>query len=84
VTDRISIGASMSGIAAIYCVHDREKRNQLTTEEFDPRVYDPEVCVCCENIYLQRKGDFEKHGLPLCDTCRGDPVHSLGGPLKGE
>lgn len=84
MSNRVSIGASVSATYVICCVHDREKRKITTTDAFDPREFDPEVCVCCENIYLQRKGDFERHGLPLCDQCREAPVHSPAAPLKGE
>jgi len=79
-----AVGFGVHGEAVVVCVHDREKRKTLETEPFDPELHSPEVCVCCENIFLLRKGDLERHGLPLCDTCRESPVHPLAAPLKGE
>lgn len=74
----------LGGVAKVYCVHDREKRSELITEEFDPAILAPEVCICCENIYLQKKGDYERHGMPLCDICRGPLVHQPGAVLPWE
>ena len=79
--------ATVSGIAIVCCVHDREKR-QIKTEaqvselgKLVGRIYDPVqnklfVCACCENLFVAHD-DQPK----FCHQCNQPLVHPLGGPL---
>lgn len=60
---------------AVFCIHDREKR-QVTDLEFDPRTHKSHICSCCENLFL-REDDIPH----FCPTCGGRPVHALSAPL---
>ena len=79
----------LSGVAQVYCVHDREKRQVpdketalyiarqvgLSITAIDKVVY--QTCACCENVFAT----FDKNPR-LCHTCERPLVHKPGGPLK--
>lgn len=64
------------GVAQVYCIHNREKR-QVTDLAYDPRREKPHLCACCENLF-PRPDDIPHY----CPTCGGQPVYPLGGPLR--
>lgn len=78
---------TLSGVAVICCVHDREKR-QITTEqqiielgrelgvEFDPKQHSIFDCACCQNWFVE-VGDEPR----FCHVCRGPLVHTPAAPL---
>jgi hypothetical protein len=78
---------SLGGVAKVYCVHDREKRQVVDPEDvgtlgqslgiiFDARKHKIHACACCENLFVA-SDDTPR----LCDTCMGVSTHPLGGPL---
>jgi hypothetical protein len=80
---RIALG----GVAKVYCVHDRQKRQILTETQvaelglvvgqvYDPRQHRLHRCACCDNVFVH-PGDEPRY----CSTCNRVPVHALGGPL---
>lgn len=81
------IRISISGTAAVYCIHDRLKREVtdvghvallglLHGEAYDARQHKVHLCPCCENLFVRR--DDIPH---YCPICTGQPVHQAGGPL---
>lgn len=66
----------LSGTYKIYCVHNREKR-EVVELVFDPKKSKPQMCSCCENIFLTRD-DTPR----FCDICCKRPTFALQGPLK--
>jgi len=77
----------LSGSAAIYCVHDRQKRQVLTPDDCLRIAYAAgltpmvgakfQTCGCCENVFATMTD------VPhLCPKCSGSNVHALGGPLS--
>lgn len=84
---RIGTRVVLGGKAAVFCVHDRQKR-QVTTEGqivalgltagiiFDPKRDKIHRCTCCDNLFT----DVSDEPQP-CHTCRKPLVHALGGPL---
>jgi hypothetical protein len=78
---------SLGGVAKVYCVHDREKRQVTDPEDvgklgaslgivYDARKHKIHLCACCENLFVA--GD----DIPrLCTHCMGLNAHPLGGPL---
>lgn len=77
----------MSGVAQVYCVHDREKRQVVDLDElialgrelgieYDPRVHKVHRCACCDNLFVDAT-DIPR----LCHVCLGLPVHAFTGPL---
>ena len=86
-TSILRLPVSLSGVAVVCCVHDREKRQvrdldmvvRLGRElgrEYDPRTDKLLLCACCENVFVD-SDDTPK----FCHRCRGPLVHPLGGPL---
>jgi len=81
-----TIKATLSGVAVVCCVHDREKR-QVRTEaqvaelgrevgvEYDPRQHKLFDCACCQNLFVANDDEPK-----FCHVCRGAPVHALAGP----
>lgn len=86
---RPAVRPVLSGVARVYCVHDREKR-QVTDPEhvkflglvagyvYDPKIHKLHLCACCENLFVALD-DTPR----LCDPCVGPLAHPLGGPLPG-
>ena len=83
-----SVGIAIGGVARVYCVHDREKREVRSPDDAyrvaqaAGMVVDPhakfQTCGCCENVFATRDD------IPtLCPRCLGVNVHQLGGPLNG-
>lgn len=84
---RGQLKATLSGVAVVCCIHDREKR-QVTTEahvaelgKLVGAVYDPVQhklahCPCCDNLFVQYDDEPK-----FCHVCRQSLVHPLGGPL---
>lgn len=82
-----TLNMTVSGVAIVCCVHDREKR-QLTTESavaslfaetgypYDPKQHKLFSCACCENLFVGITDEPR-----FCDDCTSAPVHALGGPL---
>lgn len=77
----------LGGTAAVFCVHDRKKREIITEEqvmelandvgfELKKGVHFMFECSCCENLFVD-EGTEPRY----CLTCRKAPVHGLGGPL---
>ncbi len=83
------IEISLSGVAKVYCVHDRQKRQVpdkaealriarqvgLSITSAHKIVY--QTCACCENVFAT----FDKNPR-LCHTCERPLVHKPGGPLN--
>jgi hypothetical protein len=70
-----ALSVSIGGSAAVFCVHNREKR-QVTELQFDAAATSVHMCACCENLFP------EPTDQPMfCPTCRGQNVYKLGGPL---
>jgi hypothetical protein len=75
---------TLGGVAAVYCVHDRVKREMVDPDEFrvlyratyhnDPRLV--ARCSCCDNLFAALD-DTPR----LCTTCNGTTVHTLEAPL---
>lgn len=75
------------GTAAVYCVHDRQKRQILTETQvvelglsvgqvYDRKQHKLHECACCGNLFV------DASDLPrLCSVCLRPNVHTLGGPL---
>lgn len=67
----------LSGVAKVFCVHDREKR-QVTDPEhvaflgrvlnvaFDPRKHILQNCPCCQNLFVAADDT-----PTLCTVCLG-------------
>jgi hypothetical protein len=56
---------SISGTVQVFCVHGQEKRSR-TIMEFDAAEHAPNICVCCENMFLTPISE----PLPIhCDEC---------------
>ncbi len=83
----VGLKVSLSGKAAVFCVHDRQKRQVVTDEQvFDlakdvgfkimPGVHHVFECSCCENLFVD-SGTEPRYCVP----CRGKPVHAPTGPL---
>jgi hypothetical protein len=75
---------SIGGVAAVHCVHDREKRFLTDPDEFrfvyrvtyggEPRLV--ARCACCDNLFAALDDT-----PTLCSTCKGTTVHKLEAPL---
>jgi hypothetical protein len=88
MSGRAAIKISLSGVAVVCCVHDREKR-QIRTERqvaqlgrelghvYDPKQHKIHDCACCENLFVDPTDEPK-----FCHTCRQTPKHALGGPLS--
>lgn len=81
------IAIGISGVAKVYCVHDREKRELTDPEDvsklgaslgivYDARKHKIHLCACCENLFVA-SDDTPR----LCTQCMGVNTHPLGGPL---
>lgn len=77
----------LSGTAVVCCVHDRQKRQVVTSRQvfdlglqvgqlYDPRQHKLHLCSCCENLFVDL-GDEPR----FCSTCVRPHVHPLGSPL---
>jgi hypothetical protein len=75
---------SIGGVAAVYCVHDRVKRELVDPDEFRVLYRSayhsaPQLvarCACCENLFAA-VDDTPR----LCTTCKGTIIHTLEAPL---
>jgi len=81
------IRIALGGTAAVYCIHDRQKREVTDVghvrllglqrgQQFDSRIHKVQLCPCCENLHV-RLDDIPHY----CPVCSGRPVHPVGGPL---
>lgn len=82
-----SLRPTISGVAVVCCLHDREKR-QIRTEqqiialgreigvEYDPKQHHIFECACCQNWFVNT-GDEPR----FCHVCRMPLVHAPAGPL---
>jgi hypothetical protein len=77
----------LSGTAAVFCVHDRQKRLVRTESDvarigleaglvFDRRQHRIHRCACCENLFVDPSDEPR-----FCTVCVRPLVHPLGGPL---
>lgn len=57
----ISIGATVQ----VFCVHNQEKRS-IKQLEFDLREFSPNICSCCENMFLTKLGEITQIWCPEC------------------
>lgn len=85
---RVAISATLSGVAVVCCVHDREKR-QVTSEHhvaalgaragvrYDRKQHRIYLCACCENLFVDPSDEPN-----FCHACRAPLVHELAGPLS--
>jgi hypothetical protein len=82
-----ALRVSLGGTAAIYCVHDREKRLVRTEDEvarlglevgivYDRNVHRLFDCSCCENLFWDAGEEAR-----FCHACRGPTLHLPGGAL---
>lgn len=82
-----AVRISLGGTAAVYCIHDRLKREVDDVghvallglqrgEAFDSKRHKVQRCPCCENLFV-RLDDIPHY----CPVCTGRPVHPVGGPL---
>ena len=80
---RIGLG----GVAKVFCVHDRQKRQVTDPErvrflgralnvQYDPRHHKLQTCACCQNLFVT-PDDTPR----LCDRCSGVTAHPLAAPL---
>lgn len=44
---------TLSGSVQVFCVHKRLKR-EITIIEFDAAEHNPNVCDCCQNMFLTK------------------------------
>lgn len=42
---------SLSGTVQVFCVHRQQKRS-IKEMEFDAAEFAPNICICCENMFL--------------------------------
>lgn len=77
----------LGGVAQVYCVHDREKRQVRTESDvaalgleagiiYDPFFHKIHRCTCCDNLFVDPSDEPR-----YCTVCLGPLVHGLGGPL---
>ncbi len=77
----------LSGAVAVYCVHDRQKRQVTDPEhvrflgravgqEYDPRRHKLQTCACCQNLFVTRDDT-----PTLCTVCMGHTAHKLEAPV---
>lgn len=82
-----AVKVELSGIAKVYCVHDREKRlvrdpelvkflGQAAGIAYDPKLHKLQDCGCCENLHVTLTDTPQ-----LCSVCSKPPTHALGGPI---
>jgi hypothetical protein len=84
----VGVELVLSGVAQVYCVHDREKR-QVPDEATALRVARDaglniksthrivyQTCACCANVFAT----FDREPR-LCYGCERPLVHAPGGPL---
>jgi len=78
----------LGGTAAVYCVHDRQKRQIRNPDDCMRLIRDTnarllafgakfQTCGCCENVF-PCVTDIPQ----LCPGCQGHNFHKLGGPLN--
>ena len=78
---------TLGGTAAVYCVHDRQKRQVVTEAQvaalgrevgqlYDPKQHKLHRCACCDNLFVDPTDEPR-----FCSHCLRPLVHSLGGPL---
>lgn len=77
----------LGGTAAVFCVHDRQKRQVVTESQvatigravgvtYDPSQHRIHRCACCANLFIDPSDEPR-----LCSVCLGGLVHRLGGPI---
>ena len=80
-----SFAVSVSGVAVVCCVHDRQKDlvkdpdvliAAATRRGINRNTYLVQFCACCRNYFLHLDDE-----PALCQTCRRRPVHQPAGPL---
>lgn len=78
---------SISGVAKVYCVHDREKRVVTDPEHvaylgrvagipYDARRHKLHNCACCSNLFVA-----DNDTPTLCHVCNGALRHKLEASL---
>ena len=77
----------LGGTAAVYCVHDRQKRQIQNPDDCMRLLWDAykrdfrgvkfQTCGCCENVFAAIT-DIPQ----LCHQCNGSLKHRLGGPIS--
>ena len=83
----MSVGFGAGGVARVYCVHDRAKREVVTERQVVElgavvgQVYNPAqhrlgLCSCCENLFVDPSDEPR-----YCARCRRPNRHPLGGLL---
>lgn len=63
-TTRLPI--SISGTVQVFCLHDQEKRKR-TVMEFDAAEHNPNVCICCQNMFLTKVAEPLREFCGECD-----------------
>jgi len=84
---KVGVTLALGGIAKVYCVHDREKRQVRSPDDafmlarMAGLLVDPhskfQTCGCCENVFAT-PDDTPR----LCERCSLHHIHALGGPLE--
>lgn len=70
-----AVSIAVGGTAAVFCVHNQEKR-KVTELPYDPIGTSLHLCSCCESLFTERSD------TPMfCPTCRGSSVYQQQGPL---
>lgn len=81
----------LSGTAAVYCVHDRQKRQVKDPDDVMRTLRGTglqpsaawlahpkfQTCGCCENVFPTFSDEPQ-----LCPGCTRPNVHPLGGPIN--
>lgn len=57
---------SIGGTVQVFCKHNRQKRS-ITVMEFDILEHAPNVCSCCENMFLTPVDEQLPMFCPECD-----------------
>ncbi len=81
------IQPTFGGTAAVYCVHDRQKRQVVTEEQvaalgrqvgqlYDAKQHKLHRCACCQNLFVDPT-DVPRY----CQLCHRPLVHTLNGKL---
>jgi hypothetical protein len=77
----------LGGVATVFCVHDRQKRQVTDPEDvkklglslgivYDARKDIIHNCPCCENLFVT-----DNDTPTLCHPCLGISVHEVRAPL---
>jgi hypothetical protein len=77
----------LGGTAAVFCIHDREKRSVTTERQvfelglqagqlYDRRIHKLMRCACCDNLFVSVSDEPR-----FCSSCQRPQIHVPGGPL---